>query len=85
MRGLHECGRNVEVFGRPLPVVLYNMFDPDGMFSLTRAANPTDLVEEFLAADPDWPSGENTASVGLQVMLRPRVLLPRRGMRSALL
>ncbi|WP_181958074.1 hypothetical protein [Nonomuraea mesophila] len=52
-RWLHDGGRIVETLGRPLPVVLYDMFDPDEMFALTRAANPPELVEEFLTEDPE--------------------------------
>lgn len=51
-RGLHTDGRLVGVLGRPVPVILYDMFDPDAMFALTRAANPPELVTEFLSADP---------------------------------
>ena len=52
-RQLHADGRIVETLGRPLPVVLYDMFNPDEMFAMTRAANPAELVAEFLAADPE--------------------------------
>lgn len=52
-RHLHEDGRLVATLGRPVPVVLYNMFDPDQMFTLTRAANPPDLVAEFLRESPE--------------------------------
>ncbi|HUR03328.1 MAG TPA: hypothetical protein VM347_12360 [Nonomuraea sp.] len=52
-RQLHTDGRIVETLGRPLPVVLYDMFNPDEMFALTRAANPAELVTEFLAEDPE--------------------------------
>ncbi|GAA2090636.1 hypothetical protein GCM10009801_55700 [Streptomyces albiaxialis] len=55
-RGLHEDGRIEAALGRPLPVVLYDMFDPDAMFALTRAANPPELVADFLTEDPD-PDG----------------------------
>ncbi|MGW7081276.1 hypothetical protein [Streptomyces sp. NPDC054866] len=51
-RRLHEDGHLVSAFGRPLPVILYDMFDPDEMFALTRAANPPGLVTEFLSEDP---------------------------------
>ncbi|MGW5867264.1 hypothetical protein ACWFRJ_34490 [Streptomyces sp. NPDC055239] len=56
-RQLHTDGRLVSAFGRPLPVILYDMFDPDEMFALTRAANPPELVTEFLSEDPE---GERT-------------------------
>ncbi|MCQ4209681.1 hypothetical protein [Streptomyces longispororuber] len=50
-RHLHESGRIVAALGRPTPVVLYDMFDPDAMFELTAAANPADLVGEFMAGE----------------------------------
>ncbi|WP_251096478.1 hypothetical protein [Streptomyces sp. Caat 7-52] len=49
---LHESGRIVEVLGRPVPVVLYDMFDPDTMFELTSSANPAELVADFMAGTP---------------------------------
>ncbi|WP_225101798.1 hypothetical protein [Streptomyces sp. CoH27] len=49
---LHDSGRIVEVLGRPVPVILYDMFDPDAMFRLTSAANPAELVTEFMTEDP---------------------------------
>jgi hypothetical protein len=52
-RHLHTSGRIVEALGRPVPVILYDMFDPDEMFALTKAANPAELVVEFLTGDPD--------------------------------
>ena len=52
-RGLHEDGLIEAAFGRPLPVVLYDMFEPDAMFALTRAANPSELITDFLSEDPD--------------------------------
>ncbi|WP_371525321.1 hypothetical protein OG302_03540 [Streptomyces sp. NBC_01283] len=55
-RRLHEDGTLVGVLGRPLPVILYDMFDPDEMFAMTRAANPPDLVTEFLSEDPQAQS-----------------------------
>ncbi|MGW0904094.1 hypothetical protein [Streptomyces sp. NPDC002853] len=51
-RGLHADGRLVGALGRPVPVILYDMFDRDAMFDLTRAANPPELVTEFLSEDP---------------------------------
>ncbi|MFG3259096.1 hypothetical protein [Streptomyces sp. NPDC048172] len=54
-RRLHEGGHLVAALGRPLPIVLYNMFDTEAMFALTRAANPPELVEEFLAGDLEGP------------------------------
>ncbi|MEV8020371.1 hypothetical protein AB0O76_29335 [Streptomyces sp. NPDC086554] len=51
-RELHTEGHLVRALGRPLPVILYDMFAPDEMFALTRAANPPELVAEFLSEDP---------------------------------
>ncbi|TGB10321.1 hypothetical protein E2651_14870 [Streptomyces sp. MZ04] len=51
-RELHAEGHLVRALGRPLPVILYDMFDPEEMFALTRAANPPELVAEFLSEDP---------------------------------
>ncbi|MFI5631844.1 hypothetical protein ACIA8E_21210 [Streptomyces sp. NPDC051664] len=51
-RRLHGSGRIVEVLGRPVPVILYDMFDPDAMFELTSDANPAELVAEFMTEDP---------------------------------
>ncbi|MFF1696257.1 hypothetical protein ACFVXC_21965 [Streptomyces sp. NPDC058257] len=51
-RQLHTDGWLVSALGRPLPVILYDMFDPDEMFALTRAANPPELVTEFLSEEP---------------------------------
>jgi hypothetical protein len=48
-RQLHTDGHVAGALGRPLPVILYDMFDPDAMFALTKAANPIELVAEFLA------------------------------------
>jgi hypothetical protein len=55
-RQLHTDGQIVKVLGRPLPVILYDMFDPDEMFALTKAANPAELVAEFLTEDPETQS-----------------------------
>ncbi|MFF8867731.1 hypothetical protein ACF08B_37450 [Streptomyces sp. NPDC015139] len=51
-RHLHDSGLLVQVLGRPAPVILYDMFDPDAMFALTRNANPAELASEFLTMDP---------------------------------
>lgn len=51
-RRLHTDGGIVGALGRPVPVILYDMSDPDEMFALTRAANPPELVREFLSQDP---------------------------------
>ncbi|MFF7358620.1 hypothetical protein ACFZA1_39305 [Streptomyces filipinensis] len=51
-RHLHDSGRTVEVLGRQIPVILYDMFDPDVMFRLTSDANPAALIAEFTAEDP---------------------------------
>ncbi|GAA3092787.1 hypothetical protein ACFQ0X_02800 [Streptomyces rectiviolaceus] len=52
-RQLHADGGLSGTLGRPVPVILYNMFDPDKMFAMTRAANPPELVTEFLSEDPE--------------------------------
>ncbi|MFE9910768.1 hypothetical protein [Streptomyces clavifer] len=49
---LHESGRIVEALGRPVPVILYDMFDPDATFRLTADANAAELIEEFMAGGP---------------------------------
>jgi hypothetical protein len=55
-RQLHTDGQILKALGRPLPVILYDMFDPDEMFALTKAANPAELVADFLAEDPEGHS-----------------------------
>jgi hypothetical protein len=52
-RQLHTEGGIVSALGRPRPVILYDMFDPDEMFALTKTANPPELVTEFLTEDPE--------------------------------
>ncbi|WP_327328856.1 MULTISPECIES: hypothetical protein [unclassified Streptomyces] len=51
-RQLHESGLILAVLGRPVPVILYDMFDPDAMFGLTSDANPAELIAEFMSEDP---------------------------------
>lgn len=51
-RRLHTERSLTVHLGRPVPVILYDMFRPDEMFALTEAANPVGLVTEFLAEDP---------------------------------
>jgi hypothetical protein len=55
-RQLNTDGQIAKVLGRPLPVILYDMFNPDEMFDLTRAANPADLIAGFLTEDPEGHS-----------------------------
>ncbi|MER6026190.1 hypothetical protein [Streptomyces sp. NPDC001851] len=50
-RHLHDSGRIIQTLGRPVPVILYDMFAPDAMFRLTSQANPAELVAEFLSED----------------------------------
>jgi hypothetical protein len=52
-RHLHTTGAVARALGRPVPVVLYDMFEPDATFELTAAANPADLVADFLAGQDD--------------------------------
>ena len=42
----------MEVLGRSVPVIVYDMFDADVMFELTLDANPAELVTEFMTGDP---------------------------------
>ncbi|MFF5642651.1 hypothetical protein [[Kitasatospora] papulosa] len=51
-RRLHGSGRIMEALGRPVPVILYDMFDPDAMFTLTSEANPAELVADFMSEAP---------------------------------
>jgi hypothetical protein len=46
---LHADGTIVETLGRPVPIVLYDMFAPGEEFALTKAANPPELVEGYLS------------------------------------
>lgn len=50
-RELHEGGHLVGALGRSVPVVLYDMFAPDEMFELTRAANPPEVTAGFLSGE----------------------------------
>ncbi|MFI1368185.1 hypothetical protein [Streptomyces griseochromogenes] len=47
-RRLHADGRIEKLFGRPLPVVVFDMYCPGWEVEATEAANPPKLVEEFL-------------------------------------
>ncbi|MFF5724163.1 hypothetical protein [[Kitasatospora] papulosa] len=42
-------GRILEVLGRPVLVILHDMFDPDAMFTLTSEVNPAELVGDFMS------------------------------------
>ncbi|MGW7541269.1 hypothetical protein ACWGKQ_09140 [Streptomyces sp. NPDC054770] len=48
-RDLHDGGRIEKVLGRPLPVVVFDMYCPGWEVEATEAANPPELIEEFLA------------------------------------
>ncbi|MFF2348838.1 hypothetical protein ACFVVL_03540 [Kitasatospora sp. NPDC058115] len=48
-RHLHESGTVTRIFGRPLPVVVFDMDCPGWEEEATRAANPAELIEDFLA------------------------------------
>ncbi len=48
-RHLNESGRIEAVFGRPLPVVVFDMDCPGWEVEATEAANPPDLIKDFLA------------------------------------
>ncbi|MFD5266261.1 hypothetical protein [Streptomyces sp. NPDC058335] len=49
-RHLHASGTTERIFGRPLPVVVFDMDCPGWEEEATRAANPPDLIEDFLAS-----------------------------------
>ncbi|KKZ71730.1 hypothetical protein VO63_22075 [Streptomyces showdoensis] len=48
-RYLHASGAIERVFGRRLPVVVFDMDCPGWEEEATKAANPADLIEDFLA------------------------------------
>ncbi|MEU3600395.1 hypothetical protein ABZ714_17000 [Streptomyces sp. NPDC006798] len=48
-RRLHTEGRIERIFGRPLPVVVFDMYCPGWEVEATRAANPPEAVRDFLA------------------------------------
>ncbi|MEU9447207.1 hypothetical protein [Streptomyces sp. NPDC048277] len=48
-RDLHAGDRIEKVLGRPLPVVVFDMYCPGWEVEATEAANPPGLIEEFLA------------------------------------
>jgi hypothetical protein len=48
-RHLHESGEIERLFGRRLPVVVFDMDCPEWEIEATEAANPPELIEEFLA------------------------------------
>ncbi|MFW6694084.1 hypothetical protein [Streptomyces sp. MAR4 CNX-425] len=48
-RHLHETGRVEEVLGRRVPVVLFDMDDPEDQIPRTAAANPPEVVADYLA------------------------------------
>jgi hypothetical protein len=48
-RRLHAEGHIERILGRPLPVVVFDMDCPGWEVEATEAANPPELIEEFLA------------------------------------
>ncbi|WP_199830723.1 hypothetical protein [Streptomyces sp. MMG1533] len=48
-RHLHASGRIEKLFGRRLPVVVFDMDCPGWEIEATEAANPPELIEDFLA------------------------------------
>lgn len=48
-RHLHASGTVERIFGRPLPVVVFDMDCPGWEEQATEAANPPELIEDFLA------------------------------------
>jgi hypothetical protein len=69
-RRLHTDGQIAKALGRPLPVILYDMFNPDEMFALTKAANPAELVAEFLTVDSEGHGPDHEARAGRSGHLR---------------
>ncbi|WAZ23426.1 hypothetical protein STRCI_004767 [Streptomyces cinnabarinus] len=58
-RHLHASGRIEKIFGRPLPIVIFDMDCPGWEVEATEAANPPELIEGFLTwqrADDPSPS-----------------------------
>ncbi|MEU3830732.1 hypothetical protein AB0F36_36425 [Streptomyces sp. NPDC029080] len=51
-RHLHDSGRIVRALRRPVPVILYDMFDPDAMFELTLRPIQRSSVADFPAGAP---------------------------------
>ncbi|MFF7752861.1 hypothetical protein ACFZCP_27270 [Streptomyces sp. NPDC007971] len=47
-RRLHADGRIEKVLGRPLPVVIFDMYCPGWELEATEAANPPALIEDFV-------------------------------------
>jgi hypothetical protein len=52
-RGLHADGHIERILGRPLPVVVFGMDCPGWEVEATEAANPPELIREFLAWQRD--------------------------------
>ncbi|MFJ9708653.1 hypothetical protein [Streptomyces sp. NPDC101234] len=48
-RDLHTGGRIESALGRPLPVVVFDMYRPGWEVEATEAANPPEPIEEFVA------------------------------------
>ncbi|MET8981128.1 hypothetical protein ABZX85_36590 [Streptomyces sp. NPDC004539] len=46
---LHASGTIERIFGRPIPVVVFDMDCPGWEEEATQAANPAELIEDFLA------------------------------------
>jgi hypothetical protein len=49
VRGLHQDGLIVRVFGRPIPVLIHELEYYDEIADRARSANPSDLVDDFCA------------------------------------
>ncbi|MFI0716349.1 hypothetical protein ACH4SK_38280 [Streptomyces inhibens] len=48
-RHLHSSGRITEILGRPVPIVLFDMYRAGYEETLTEAANPPEVVADYLA------------------------------------
>lgn len=49
VRHLHAEGHIERIFGRPLPAVIFDMYAPGWEITATRAANPPEVITDFLA------------------------------------
>ncbi|WP_244942904.1 hypothetical protein [Streptomyces inhibens] len=59
-RHLHSSGRITEILGRPVPIVLFDMYRAGYEETLTEAANPPEVVADYLA----WCREEETGEAG---------------------
>jgi hypothetical protein len=53
-RWLHSSGTIVEVFGRPIPILLHELESSSAAVESTEAANPPGLADDFLRSMLPW-------------------------------